>query len=192
MNPVDALARDYNMYYNGTWMKHKPTGRIVNVQVGEGYQFSYQLPAGVKWHETKPEELECWWPRSGSYNIGEGAVFIGRRARRNMKKSAYDHYYVSWGYYRESPLKIMAQNSKYLKFDDAVKCLNSGVSRSVAISKDIILSKPAGQPDDKFTVVYRGTEAGSLENNQFIPIYEGTPAAKRAELKLVQEGIQCI
>ena len=195
MNPVDARPEDWNMYYSGAWMYHNKIKRIVYVEVGQlaANRFSYQLPAGEIWHDAEPEELQSWWPRAGSYNVGNGAVFIGRRARRSMRKSATnDHYFIQWGGRGVSPCKIMATNSEFIKYDAAVEVLNKKVSKSAAICQDVILSKKEGQGKNVFDVIYRGTGAGVLDNNRFIPTFEGTPASKRAEYRLVKEGVPCI
>lgn len=192
MNPEDALRDDWPMYYEGCWMLHIPTQRVVQITLERGGGFKYRLPAGDVWHNCEAEQLECWWPRAGSYNIGGQALFIGRRARRSMKKSAYDHYFVSWGrQHHGNILKLMAKGPNFVDMETAQRVIRKGITASVAISTDLIIAEK-NRKDGVYEIIYRGTLAGELRDNQFIPIFDGTPAAKRAELKLVQEGVRCI
>ena len=109
-----------------------------------------------------------------------------------MKKSAADHYFIQWGNAGDAPCKLMAKGDNFLTYEAAREVLNKRVCNSVAISTDLILSRKDDAEHDVFNVIYRGTHAGALDRDKFVPVFDGTPAAKRAELKLVQEGVECI
>lgn len=192
MNPCDALPGDWNMYYDGCYMWHTKLDKAVLVSCDDGLLQHYDKKTEV-YIKAEPDELICWWPRSGAYNTGGQAIFVGRRARRSMRKSAYDHYFCQWGNDRgHNVLRLMAEGPNFLTYQAARECLNKRVMECAAISADLILARNRADERDYFDVIYRGTLAGELKEEQFIPYFNGTPAAKRAELKLVQEGVRCI
>lgn len=185
MKPSDALTRDWPMYYAGTWMKHKFYGPVP-VSVYDGKLF---VEAHGGRHPAEPHHLECWWPRSGSYNTKMGAVYIARKAARNMRKSASwnDHYTCTYGRTMRGadPLHLMVRGPNYIAVDAAMELLTLEVTESVAVTRDIILK--AGDKDVE--VIFRGNPTGILTADGFEPYVPLDPLSKRAYVKLMQEGI---
>jgi hypothetical protein len=187
MNPVDANKGDWRMYYDGTWMCHSEMGVVYIRVIGDTF---YACDRGDPDHEkiaVSAKDLVCWWPRAGSYNAGNGAIYVTRKAHRNMRKSATngDHYQVQWGYYRGDALKSMRNGPDYMTTADAMMCIRKNVAKSVAVSRDIILSMKG----DKIEVVFRGNPTGTIDDNGYDPYIMGDPLSKRAYYKLAQEGI---
>ncbi|GAG31465.1 unnamed protein product, partial [marine sediment metagenome] len=98
MNPCDAMPKDFQMYYNGCWMEHATHG-VGLVRVHDGVMYLDKENTGENSLRVKPSYLTCWWPRPGAFNCKNHAVYIARRAMRNMRKSAVanDHYFIKWG-----------------------------------------------------------------------------------------------
>jgi len=194
MNPCDALQQDWRMYYEGSWMRHRSYGPgMVSVQGDELYFYRYpndQMEARPI--RVGPRDLMCWWPRSGSYNTPGGAVYIARKATRSMRKSAHagEHYTIKWGkeYLGRASTNVMLQlrrGHSLVELDFALRAIKEKVTRSVAITQDVIL---ANTPDG-LAVVFRGIKVGMLEDENFIPDHERSPIARRAMQKLQEEGM---
>ena len=120
MKPSDVPVRDWQMYYAGTWMKHAVHGpALVSVRAAD-------LMVNVHGEEVlvDPSDLECWWPRSGSYNTPLGALYISRKAARNMRKSASwsDHYVCTYGRTERGidGMKLMVRGPNYMSVEAAM------------------------------------------------------------------------
>lgn len=194
MNPCDALQQDWRMYYEGSWMRHRSYGPgLVSVSGDELYFYRYPNDTlEAEPTRVNPRDLVCWWPRSGAYNTPGGAVYIARKATRSMRKSAHagEHYMIKWGNacMRGTGYKLMLQlrrGHSLVELDFALRAIKEKVTRSVAITQDIIL---ASTPDG-LVVVFRGIKVGMLEDGDFIPDFERSPIARRAMHKLVEEGV---
>jgi hypothetical protein len=198
MNPTQALENDWGMYYNGTFMKYD--GVLMQVACGgfdherEVYRQGLHGRTGPRtvYKQLDPALLECWWPRAGAYNIGRAAVYIGRQAYRNMKKSARmpDHYRIMWGdqRLRDKCLWTMAKGPNPIEYRTAIREVMNGERQAAAITADLILFRDGRNVQ----VVCRGEPAGTLKGRIFTPLFAGTPAAKRTLIKLQKEGIPCI
>lgn len=177
MNPADALTADYGMYYDGCYMRHRNHG-IGRIQVIGGDLYLCTSPnADPKL--VKPSYLECWWPRAGAFNTKTHAVYIARRAVRNMRKSAVgnDHYFVKWGTpYGVDVMTILQQGTNEIRMDKAIELLNNGSMSSVAVSRDIIISPEEG---DTYSVTFRGMECGTWSNGGFTPLFSESPLTAR-------------
>lgn len=191
MNPVDALPRDYGLYYDNTFMWNTKRDRAVYVTLGEGGGLREQLTRQGRKLRVDPEDLKCWWPKSGAYNINGQGVYIARRARRNMKKSPYDHYYVLYGDQRlpGNILWEVLKGQNQLGIGPAMEVLDKRLMRSVAVAHDLILLARA---PGVYRVVYKGIEAGNIVDGAFRPTWNDAPASKRVAVLLAEEGIECI
>jgi len=179
MNPADALPKDYGMYYDGCWMRHSKHGvGRVNVIGGDLY---LQTPGRANPLHVSPQYLEVWWPRARAANMESlsKAVYIGRKAARNMRKSAVsrDHYYVKWGGAMGMDVMLLLVNEQdYPSLEKASDMLANGWE-SVAVSRDIILTKD--EDEGMLMVVFRGIEAGRLQvirgHGAFEPLFSGCP-----------------
>ena len=200
MNPIEAHPNDLAMYYVSTFMQSRKYDQIVFVVSVNDVTEKFTIMLSADDENPKRvilSDLECWWPEAGAYNIDGQGVYVGRKARRNMKKSAYDHYYVQWGQRimrSDRLLWMLAKGPNWLDRDAAVKVLKQRVMKSVAIAQEIILQrlKGKGMKDAGFTVIFRGQDAGILKDDEFTPARRGDIMSKLAEFSLVQEGIKCI
>lgn len=186
MKPSHALQRDWPMYYAGTWMNHREYGPVAVSVNGEGLE----VTVGTDTIPADPNDLECWWPRSGSYNTKMGAVYIARKAARNMRKSASwgDHYTCTFGrtVRGSDPLSLMVRGPNYISVEAALELLTLEVTESVAVTRDIILRAT----DSNIEVIFRGNATGTLTKDGFEPYVPLDPLSKRAYVKLMQEGIR--
>ena len=180
MNPEDALPEDWGMYYDGVWMRHDKygVGRI-EVLGGDLYlkRSVYSDPIQVR-----AEYLKCWWPRAGAFNCGNHAIYIARKAVRNMRKSAVagDHYFVKWGtgFGIDIMEKLRSGPNCHSKVD-ATRLLEDGDMSSVAVTRDIIFTLCEDNPE-KFIVIFRGMEVGTWsEISGYTPQFSGHPLTSR-------------
>jgi hypothetical protein len=141
-----------------------------------------------------PGELSCWWPRSGSYNTPSGAVYISRKSTRSMRKSAHpsEHYRVVWGNSHgvlgmDNNLMVHLRKEKStLPLELALDALNSDLTTSVAITRDVIIQYNKPNPP---SVVYRGIAVGTLnKRNEFMPAHT-TPLTRRVLGQLREVGL---
>jgi len=187
MNPCDALTQDYGMYYDGCYMRHKTHG-IGRIQVIGGDLYLSTSPRSDP-KLVKPSYLECWWPRPGAFNYKERAVYISRRAIRNMRKSAVggDHYAVKWGSpYGMDIMMLLKEGVNSMSIEMGIQKLDAKVMTSVAVSRDIILY-PDEEPDN-YVVVFRGMEVGTwYKGGGFTPSFSNNPLTPRVMRQL--EGL---
>ena len=189
MKPSQANKQDWQMYYANTWMNHVKYGPGIVIVDPDGLQHT-RGGEEDKLRRVKPDDLECWWPRSGSYNTPYGAVYIARKAARNMRKSASmgDHYQLIYGRGDGGDiLRLMIDGPDYMSVAEGVRTLRKQVCISVAVTRDVILAQ---QPNtDIIEVVFRGNVTGTLSDDGFEPLIPQDPLSKRAYIKLMQEGI---
>lgn len=195
MNPTEVEPSDYRLYYNNTYMLHDRHG-VVHIQV-EDYQFLYKRIGTEKAYQWKleedtPQHLSCLWPSPRAINFESRALYIGRRARREARRSmTTNHYYVVWGRdsLRHRIVKEFVHPSDYPNLSDAIDELASQARDSTAISKDIILT-------NTLEVIARGHNVGQLveEHGQHVyaPSLALSPLCKRTAFKLGKEGILCL
>lgn len=189
MNPADALPEDWGMYYDGVWMRHTTHG-IGQIQVVGGDMYLRKTPKSDP-ILVNSRYLRCWWPRAGAFNCGDHAIYIARRAMRNMRKSAMsgDHYYITWGSpYGKDMMMVLRNGPNPLPIGDAILGLRSGIVGSVAITRDIILSvdfEAGVEHKEPLTVVFRGMEVGTYtEDGGFVPLFSGSPFTPRIHRQL--------
>lgn len=187
MNPSQANKQDWRMYYSNTWMQHNKLGP--GYITLDGRQFYWSRGGGAM-QEIVPvssDDLECWWPRSGSYNTPYGAVYIARKAARNMRKSAAmgDHYQVMYGRTSGDFIHLMIDGPAYVSIKEAQKAMQQKLTTSVAVARDIILA----HLDNSVEVIFRGNPCGILRDTGFDAYVPDDPLSKRAYAKLMQEGI---
>jgi len=191
MNPQDALPQDYPMYYNGCWMEHVDLG-IGRVMV-TGSRLYLDTDYGLSEATlVKAKDLICWWPRPGAFNGVRDAMYIARRAQRNMRKSAMpnDHYYLKWGnpYGGSDMMQLLKEGANHIPIEDALEAFAKKKRTSAAVSRDIIIH-PTDTDPKVCSVIFRGNEVGTLENGYFTPLFSSNPIDMRALRQL--EGIQC-
>jgi len=181
MNPTDAMPKDYQMYYDGCWMEHTKHG-VGLVRVIDGTMYLDKDNGMTEAMRVKPSFLSCWWPRPGAFNCKDHAVYVARRAMRNMRKSAVanDHYFVKWGSpYGKDVMMVLKEGQNHLPLREALAVLRSKKMTSVAISRDIII-EPEDMPSrDVQSVVFRGIDAGRLNNGMFEPLFSNSPLTAR-------------
>ena len=196
MNPAETPRRDWRLYYQGTMMMHDTLG-VVSINVEE--RNMYIRPIGDKlrgdWKACDASLLTCLWPNPKAINWKCQGLYIGRRARREARRSfTSHHYYIAWG--AGSPhnmihtmLPALLEVEDYPPLDIALEQLQSGQYTSVAISRDIIIGP-------ELEVIARGIEAGRLllveGEYRFDPELARSPLARRAAFKLAKEGVICL
>jgi len=187
MKPSQANKQDWRMYYADTWMNHVKYGPG-HIYVRDGQLTHTRGGRNDPTRDVEPDDLECWWPRSGSYNTPRGAVYIARKAARNMRKSASygDHYQLTYGRGDGGDvLRLMIDGPDYLSVKEARAALRRNITASVAVTRDIILA----MQDEHIVVVFRGIHTGVLTDNGFEAYIADDPLSKRAYVKLMAEGI---
>lgn len=184
MNPCDALPKDYGMYYDNCWMRHSTHG-VGRVRIMDGdmyFETFSKVPSDPK--RVNPRYLSCWWPRPGAFNIdgGGAAVYIARRAMRNMRKSAVanDHYFVKWGSpYLKDVMLTLRDGPNAVPLTEAQVMLKAGRAESVAVSRDIIIHPDNDEFNDEYTIVFRGLESGRLVRGVYEPTFSASPLTGR-------------
>ncbi len=182
MNPSDAMPQDYRMYYDGCWMEHTKYG-VGYIRVKDGGMYLDKEGRGRDLVRVKPSFLSCWWPRPGAFNVKKKhAVYIARRAMRNMRKSAVanDHYFLKWGMpYGRDVMLTLRDGPNPVEIREARRLLIAGTMLSVAISRDVILHPEDEPTADVQTVVFRGMDAGRLVMGTFEPLFSASPLTGR-------------
>ena len=185
MNPCDALTKDYGMYYDGVWMKHDKLGvGLVKVDCGK---LKIDVTRGVEPSKlVKAKDLTCWWPRPGAFNIdGKGrAVYIARRAMRNMRKSSVggDHYFIKWGQSYNVPIMIVLKNGPNpVPLYEAMEMIDGG-KESIAVSRDIIITSTGESKE--YEVIFRGLTAGTYKHGCYEPGFSDSPLTGRVMRQL--------
>jgi hypothetical protein len=181
------------MYYEGAWMRHKAHGPGMVAVSGQTLYF-YRYPNGRMESDplvVEPEMLQIWWPRSGSYNTPGGAIYIARKAVRSMRKSAHagEHYVIRWGKERmprgSNVMLALRAGHSLVDLDFALRAIKEKMTKSVAVTRDIILAKTP----DGLAVVFRGIKVGMLEDEDFVPDHPRSPIALRVTQKMQEESI---
>lgn len=187
MKPSEALRRDWGLYFDSTWMLVDGVVQFVRL-IGQDLHASqeHDQEGGL----LDPEAPEVWFPRAGAYNSAGRAVYIGRRARRCMKKSAsYDHYYNQWGRAIQGGgmLWTMAKGRNLLPWNAAKLIMDSDGMTSCAVGPHLIMQLNR----DGYGVVYRGLEIGVLKGHTVWPIVDNHPLNERAISAMNERNIQC-
>jgi len=176
------------MYYANTWMDHVKYGPGL-ILVNDGQLRHTRGGPDDEPRKVKPDDLECWWPRSGSYNTPYGAVYIARKAARNMRKSASmgDHYQLTYGRGMGGDImRLMIDGPDYMSIKEAQRALAKNIAHSVAVTRDIILRQ---NEHEAVEVIFRGNPTGTLTDLGFEPFIPNDPLSKRAYIKLAKEGV---
>lgn len=195
MKPSDAKQQDWQLYYHQTWMMHSTHGPVlvyvdgnslVGFKPGENFDKDKRMT-------FRASCLTPWWPRGGAFNTAHSAVYITRRAQRNMRKSAVGggHYICTYGSLSgRNVMEVIAEPRPYYSVEEARELIfNPKTKRKrAAVTQDIILTQQVGV-GDTLGVYFRGMYAGTLKDNWFEPIATGHPMGKRAAIKMAKEGI---
>ncbi len=199
MNPSECGNADWPLYYTGCYMVHRTRG-LVTVSC-DADQFAAATPGG-RYSLCKSEDLSCVWPGARSINISGIALYIGRMARRQARRSATSgHYRVFWrgdgGLDDHGPgvshkmMQLLYEPEAYPQFSEALSLMKGKVG-SVAVSRDLILQQ---YPSGDYGVIFQGIGAGLLREQfgryDFIPDVCDSPIARRVQFKLEKEGLLC-
>jgi hypothetical protein len=153
---------------------------------------------------TDLKTLEVWWPKTGAYNNPNpdgGAAYIARKATRSMKKSCCpeSHYYLKWNdrvaastilrELRRHTVQsfLLGEDRKLMTWEEAHNALRHGKTKSVAVSRNLIITRV----NDQYGVVYRGAEVGMFDGQDYIPDNDLSPTTKLVYQELIKEGIVC-
>lgn len=193
MNPATVPARDWGLYYNNTYMLHEKYG-VVRVQANRSDGLHMRVNASKPWTSTRPELLTCVWPNARAVNVDTRAIYVGRRALREARRSAtLNHYYGMWtdgvdmGH---TVMKKLCFPPEYPSMQFAVDALNNGGYSSIAVSRDLILFRI---DQNRFRLICLGTPSATVEPTDCgrLRMLEDeviTAADKRAIYKLEKEG----
>lgn len=188
MNPTIETQRDWYRYYSDTYMLWRGSPTLINV-VGDDL---LRQKSNGQWVPVIPDDLKVWWPRPGAYRMeaaGVGAMFIGRRPLRTMKKSTTrQHYYVQWPvlavFTRQSIISGLQHPTPSMSLEEAVEELMQ-TKVPVALNANFILAHIAGH----VRVVYKAREIGRLEGNELVISSLPHPIVKRGERKFYEETL---
>jgi len=100
-----------------------------------------------------------------------------------MRKSAVsqDHYFVKWGDpYINDCMAILRDGPNHVSLSRAKKLIAKGF-QSVAITRDIIISKNIGK---SYPLYFRGMSAGDISGDVYIPSFSDNPLANRVRKQL--------
>ena len=195
MKPSECNPRDWNLYYHGTYMLHDELG-IVSISI-DGEEVWAQTNARGSNQVVEPHTVRPFWPDPRAINIGNGSMYVGRRARREARRSAtIHHYYNAWGDTTSNISWLVFAElyamTPYPAIEEALVSLRGLERTSVAVSRDLILVGTT----TPIRILCRGAYVGELaESNgryEFIPEIESSPIARRILFKLQKEGILCL
>lgn len=197
MNPQDAPNADWRMYYNNTWMIHKKHGPChvqvrMNEETGESF-FQVVTTEEKTYKRINSKDLSLFFPLVGSFNVGGSALYLGRRAQRQMRKSASypDTYYITWGSRRPNQLKLLKQvvSPEYSSLESALEQVSNGTP-SVAISRNWIIAQ---KTSTLFNLIYKGTSIGTMSmfTGKVKLNARSVFPESRIKAALRKEGIRC-
>ncbi len=193
MNPDQVPSRDWGLYYNNTYMIHDEHG-VVRVQANRSDGLHFRTGSSRPWTTCRPQHLTCVWPNARAINVDNGAIYVGRRALREARRSAtLNHYFSMWTDSVEmghTVMKRLCFPPEYPSLAFAIEALQVGGYTSIAVSRDLILARVTR---DRFRMICLGTAAAHVE-----PMPDGrlrvldedavTATDKRALYKLEKEG----
>ena len=197
MKPNDCPQRDWPLYYNNTFMHHDEYGMVLVQVINDGTTFEVQY--SDTYTTVEPSTLSPIWPVAQAINLTvyNTAVYIGRRARREARRSCTAHHYnILWSKGRSLVIdrlimRHMTEPQEKPNIPTALEMMLNGMA-SVAISHDLIIY-PA--PGEELALVCRGTEVGRLVRKDDVireqPDIENSPLARRVQFKLDKEGLLC-
>jgi len=198
MKPSECSPRDWPLYFQGTFMIHDTLGFVILSCDDESIQVRTEHRGN--WHNSDPAALRPCWPNAGAINQTSTAHYVGRRARREARRSStIHHYYWVWNSCSRPPalgfdvMKQLALPSSYPTAAEALADLSSGNVGARAISHDLILQRnPLGQ----IGVICRGFPSGEIQGEsggyEYIPDVSDSPVSKRVLFKLQKEGVLCL
>jgi hypothetical protein len=197
MNPSQVSKQDWPLYYNHSFMHHRDRG-IVEVSTVDRRIYARNLD--TTWTVVRDvAKLECIHPRGRTMNVGKSAVYIGRRATREARRSALrSSYYAHWrppatGFTLN--VKFMHQlcnEEEYPNLVEALRRLKLKTQLAVAITKDLIVLKR----QKEYGLNCCGSECGTVTfvNGRLAvepTLGDKNPAYIRALYKLEKEGLLC-
>lgn len=194
MRIQDTEPTDWSLYFEGTYMMYRNKVAAVSVDT-EGPQYRLMLtfnPHKRVFLSTPEElaELEVWWPRPGAYNYMGHAVYIARKAARNMKKSCCprSHYYIKYGNnLAVKTVRYLKTGPNHMDWPSAKKALDKLLCASVAVARDLIL---LSTDEGNYGVVYRGEHVGHVTvTGEFHASTDLAPSTKLVNIRLMEEGV---
>jgi hypothetical protein len=201
MNPLNVPSRDFALYYNNTYMLHAKRGPVY-VTARDGVLLARKNPS-QNYRNTDPAMLECLFPIPRAINYRDGAVQIARRSTRSARRSAtLAHYYVLWSEYappdgidgiNAGHMSLLLTPLLYPLMGTAFDMISQGGQRSVAVSKDFILS---AEGVGAVNIRCHGRMVGEIirESNgyRYEPLEADPLMSARTEFKLQKEGLLCL
>lgn len=195
MNPSECPNRDWGLYYNNTYMLHAIEGVV---QVISRDRSLYIRKGNGQWNPTDHNHLECLWPRGRAINVSGQALFIGRQARREARRSITMHHFsILWpgtsvsGMINDVQMNELCFPSEYPSMGYVLRAFKQGERRSVAVTASIILCSRTNGAN----VIFKGEDAGNIEftpNQHIFTPRLDCPLSKRALFRLQKEGILCL
>lgn len=200
MNPSECDPRDWALYYSGCYMVHRTLG-LVTVSCDDN-QFAACIP-GSRYHTCEAADLSCVWPGARSINLDRRAVYVGRMARRQARRSATaSHYRIVWASgvtggdmgigISHQMMHLLYEPNQYPTFKEALAQMNGNNMSGVAVSRDLIFQQ---HPNGALGVIFQGIGAGIVREqfgrHEFIPDVCDSPLARRVQFKLEKEGLLC-
>jgi hypothetical protein len=152
-------------------MVHKEYGvGLVSVIGGSFYLYRYpEDEAEASATPVSHRDLLMWWPRPGAYNTPQGAVYIGRRSTRSMRKSAQhgEHYYVASKivHSKKNIMLLLRHGPNPVGLSTAMELFEKDLAHTVAVTPDIILKNTG----DELRVLYKSLDVGRFERGSFVP-----------------------
>lgn len=197
MNPAQVNKQDWPLYYNHSFMHHKDRG-VVEVSTVDRRLYARTLD--VTWTIVRDvTKLECIHPRGRALNTGKSAVYIGRRATREARRSAVkSSYYAHWRpvntafTFSTKYMHQLCNEEEYPNLTEAKRRLKLKSQLAVAITRDLILVKTRGV----YGLTCCGSECGTatFEGGRLKvepTLGDKNPAYTRALYKLEKEGLLC-
>ena len=154
--------------------------------------------ANNEWVACEPDLLDPIWPDGRAINLEGHAAYIGRRARREARRSATPHHYMvqwsnRWSGITYGVMDQLLSPPPYPMPEEAIRLLLDHTRQSIAVSRDLILVR---HPNNVLGVICRGEPAGTLREGsgryEFIPEIPESPVARRVQFKLQKEGVLCL
>jgi hypothetical protein len=151
-----------------------------------------RIDSNIEWEEI--DRLSLHWPRCGSLNIPNGAIYLMRHQQQQYRRTYNPRalrvvFPDKWAMLKETPdvvekysdpmsqaIVLAAFNPEYPSWEDCMVLLE--LQPFVALNEHIILG---GTPDN-LSVFHKGKRCGTVLNGMFSPIGKGLPINRAYKL----------
>jgi len=201
--PGDISSRDLNQWIGSGVSLLDGETPVLLYDIGENRILLKDAVNGdeysVPWND-RGDRLACFWPKCGSLNVGQVAVYLQRKQQQQYRRTYNSRILSLYVPAKWEAMKAIGKdavrlkagnpcvvdaafNVQYPDWDDAMADLRDGAF-SRALNPYIILAKAGSE----MSVFYRGRRAGTIRDGQLIP--GGYDVAEGRMYKLLQGRVR--